>query len=270
MTDTFYTDHWKHIEDERLQRYEQMFVWREGQRALLRGADLEPGMRVMDLGAGPGYFAGGLASIVGDTGRVDGVDLNARFVADANARASDKSNVEFHLVTDHQLPFDEACFDRVICKNVLEYVPDVMASLVEVRRVLKPGGKVHIIDSDWGFVIVEPWGKTVVDEFFVAASAAFNEPYIGRRASGYLARSGFTGVTVNMNPFVDLEGAGLNVLTNMASYIRTFKTMAPETVEGLLNDAVEAVDRGEFLFCLPQFLVTGSCPDTAGAAAAQT
>ncbi|MDA1075822.1 MAG: methyltransferase domain-containing protein [Proteobacteria bacterium] len=261
MTDTFYTDHWKVIEDDRRKRYEQMFVWREGQLALLRGADLEPGMHVMDLGAGPGYFAGGLASIVGDTGRVHGVDLNARFVADANARASDKPNVEFHLVTDHQLPFDEASFDRVICKNVLEYVPDVLASLAEVRRVLKPGGKVHIIDSDWGFVIVEPWGKAVVDEFFVAASAAFNEPYIGRRASGYLARSGFTEVKVNMNPFVDLEGAGLNVLTNMASYIRTFKTMAPQTVDGLLDDARAAVERGEFLFCLPQFLVTGSRHD---------
>jgi ubiquinone/menaquinone biosynthesis C-methylase UbiE len=258
MADTFYTDHWKDIEDERHARYEQMFVWREGQRALLEGADIRDGMRVMDLGAGPGFFAAGLKSIVGSQGRVDGVDLNERFVADANARATDDPGLNFHLVNDHHLPFDDNTFDRAICKNVLEYVPDVNSTLLEVARVLKPGGKVHIIDSDWGFVIVEPWGKKVVDDFFEAAGGAFNEPYIGRRASGLLAGSGFRDVKVAMNPFVDLEGAGLNVLTNMAGYIRTFGTMPDARIDALLDDAKKAVGTGQFLFCLPQFLVTGT------------
>jgi len=44
----------------------------------------------------------------------------------------------------------------------MEYVPDVAATLAEFRRVVKPGGIVHIIDSDWGMLVVEPLGAEVL------------------------------------------------------------------------------------------------------------
>ena len=254
--DTFYTDHWAHIEDERVERYEQMFVWYDGQRTLLAPAELASGHAVLDVGAGPGFFAGGLADIVGETGSVDGVDINARFVADANERHGDNPKVNFHHVEDHRLPFADGTFDRVVCKNVLEYVPDVGATLAEVRRVLKPGGRVLVIDSDWGFVIVEPWSKETVDRFFAAASPAFNEPYIGRKALSLLSAAGLADVTVRLSPFVDQRGGGLNVLKNMASYIATFDTLPAREVEELLAQAEAALAQGRFLFCLPQFLIT--------------
>ncbi len=256
--DTFFTDHWREIEDERVARYEQMFVWREGQRALLAPAEIGAGQRVLDVGSGPGYFALALADMVGASGSVDGVDINARFVGDANERAAALENVRFHQVQNHVLPFDDGCFDRVICKNVLEYVRDLPALLTECRRVLEPGGRIHVIDSDWGFVVVEPWDKPTVDAFFEAAAPAFNEPYIGRRIPGLLASAGFTDVGVKLAPFVDREGTGLNVLTNMASYIRTLGTLPEDRVAELLQQCRDGVEDGTYLFCLPQFLVTAS------------
>jgi len=258
--DSFFADHWKEIEADRLARYEQMFQWRDGQRALLEPAELQPGQRVLDVGAGPGFFALGIAELVGAAGAVDGVDINAQFVADANARSAGQANVNFHLLEDHRLPFPDRSFDRAICKNVLEYVPDVHASLAEVRRILKPGGRVHIIDSDWGFVVVEPWGKETVDRFFAAAAPAFREPYIGRRAPGALAQLGFQDISVNMMPIVDRDGTGMSVLTNMASYISTFGTLPEAELEGLMSRASQGLEDGTYLFCLPQFLVTGRAP----------
>jgi ubiquinone/menaquinone biosynthesis C-methylase UbiE len=73
--DSFFTDHWRDIEDERIERYEQMFVWHDAQRTLVEPAELGPGMRVLDVGSGPGFFAGGLAGLVAPDGTVDGVDL---------------------------------------------------------------------------------------------------------------------------------------------------------------------------------------------------
>lgn len=256
--DTFFTDHWANIEDDRVARYEQMFVWRDGQRALIEPAQLLQGQRVLDLGSGPGFFAMALADIVGSTGSVTGADLNARFVADANRRAADTPNVKFHQVTDHNLPFEDGSFDRAICKNVLEYVPDLAATLKELHRVTLTGGKVHIIDSDWGFVVVEPWGKTVVDEFFAAASPAFKEPHIGRKIAGALATAGFSDVRVALTAFVDREGTGLNVLTNMVSYIKQFGRMPDAEADQLLQQAKDAIATGQYLFCLPQFLVTAT------------
>ena len=74
---TFYTDHWKDIEEARIERYEQMFVWQDAQKVLLEPAELALGQRVLDVGSGPGFFAQGLVSVVGETGQVDGVDINA-------------------------------------------------------------------------------------------------------------------------------------------------------------------------------------------------
>ncbi len=253
---TFFTDHWREIEDERVARYEQMFVWRDAQLALLEGADLQAGHRVLDIGCGPGFFAIGLAGQVGPQGKVDGVDINVRFVEDANGRALTMDNVNFHHVNDHRLPFPDATFDRVIMKNVLEYVPDLAGTLAEVFRVTKPGGLAHVIDSDWGFVLVEPWGKARTDAFFLAASPAFKEPFIGRKAAGALRTAGFDSARVRMSVSPDQLGNGLNVLTNMSGYIRTFGTMAVQEVTTMLDEARASVPEGRFLFCLPQFLVT--------------
>ena len=264
--DTYYTDHWKHIEEERIARYERMFEWRDGQAALLAPAAIESGHRVLDFGSGPGFMALAIADMVGESGRVDGVDINERFVADATTRAEGRSHVSFHHVTGADIPLPDAAVDRVVCKNVLEYVPDLDATLAELRRVLAPGGRIHIMDSDWGFVLVEPWGKENVDRYFAAASVAFREPYIGRKAPGLLARHGFDDIEVRIQAFADTQGRSLPVIRNMRSYIEAALEAGADTglsgdeAEMLLETAERAVGEGTFLFSLPQFLVTGTKP----------
>ena len=110
--DTFFTDHWKEIEPERITRYEEMFVWHDAQRLLVEGAGIAVGHQVVDLGSGPGFFASGLAQIVGDAGRVHGVDINGDFIDSARSRFSDHDNMTFYRVEDHRLPFDDGQVDR--------------------------------------------------------------------------------------------------------------------------------------------------------------
>jgi ubiquinone/menaquinone biosynthesis C-methylase UbiE len=257
---TFFTDHWRTIEDERVARYEQMFVWRPEQDALIAPARIETGHHVLDFGCGPGFMAMALADKVGPSGRVCGADINARFVADATGRAAARNIgwLSFHHLDSAALPFPDATFDRAVTKNVLEYVPDVAATLTELHRVLKPGGRVHIADSDWGFVIVEPWGKATVDRFFAAAAPAFKEPYIGRKLPAALTRAGFRDIEVRMLPIIDRDGRLQLVLRNMQSYIRTFATLPDAEVAGLLNAVERAIAEGTYFGCLPQFLATAT------------
>ncbi len=257
---TFYTDHWKVIEAERLARYEQMFVWRPEQARLLEPAGIAAGQRVLDLGCGPGFLSLALAEMVGRNGAVHGVDINLRFVADARARAvqRDLSHVHFHHLDSAALPLGDAAVDRVIAKNVLEYVPDLPEPLSEAVWVLAPGGKLHAIDSDWGFVIVEPWGKDTVDRFFAAAAPAFREPHIGRKLPAAFHAVGLRDIDVRFVPIVDRSGALLSVLRNMRSYIRTFATMPDAEVDELMAQAERGIEEGTYMACLPQFLVTGS------------
>ncbi len=257
-TDTFYTDHWKHIEDDRIARYEQMFQWREGNAALLEPAALAAGLSVLDFGSGPGFMALAIADIVGTSGQVHGVDINARFVADATRRAAGRPNVAFHHVEGAAVPLPDGAVDRAICKNVLEYVPDVDATVAEIKRVLAPGGRIHIIDSDWGFVVVEPWGKAGVERFFTAAAGAFKEPNIGRKAPGLLARHGFRDVEARVLAFADRDGRALPVLRNMQSYVAAGGRMAAAEADALLDAAERGVATSEYLFVLPQFLVSAN------------
>ena len=60
-----------------------------------------------------------------------------------------------------------------------------------------------------------------------------------------------------MQPIVDRSGLTQIVLQNMASYIRQFETLSPERLDELMGEVRRAVDAGEYLFVLPQFLVTG-------------
>lgn len=259
--DTFYTDHWVEIEDERVDRYEKMFQWRPEQAALLAPAEIGKGHRVLDFGCGPGFLTRALVEHLG-AAHACGADINARFVSDANTRAQADGleNVTYHHVSGDSLPFDDATFDRALAKNVLEYVPDASGAIGEIVRTLKPGGRLHAMDSDWGFVVVEPWSKAEVEEFFAAAGPAFKEPLIGRKLPGLFAAAGLTDVQVTLAPMVDRTGAAKSVLLNMAHYIDTFSTLDETIVAARLQAVDEAINAGAYMFCLPQFLVTGTKP----------
>jgi SAM-dependent methyltransferase len=237
-----------------------MFVWRAEQMRLLEPAGIAPGHRVVDLGCGPGFLSLAVAEIVGAAGAVHGVDINSRFIADATRRANERglACARFHHVAGAALPLDTASIDVVVAKNVLEYVPDLSATLTEAVRVLTPGGRLHAIDSDWGFVIVEPWGKATVDRFFAAAAPAFREPQIGRKLPAAFHAAGLSDIQVRVVPIVDRSGAMLSVLRNMRSYIRTFGTLPDVEVDALLTAAERGVADATYMMCLPQFLVTGT------------
>lgn len=109
-----------------------------------RRLHLTPGQRVLDLGCGEGRHA--ISAWLEAPVHVVGVDLSARDLATAAARArefepdDDGRSLGWIRGSGLELPFADGSFDRVICAEVLEHVPDYRRMLAEIRRVLKPGG----------------------------------------------------------------------------------------------------------------------------------
>ncbi len=110
--------------------------------------ELEPGVRVLDLGSGAGIDSLIAAGKVGPTGQVVGVDMTLAMLEKARQAAKDANarNVEFREGFLENLPVEDAWADVIISNGVLNLVPDKVGLLREMYRTLKPGGRIQIAD----------------------------------------------------------------------------------------------------------------------------
>ena len=143
--------------------------WSQAAAALL------PGMTVLDVGSGTGTMCRRFAGIVGADGRVIGVEPNPmlRGIAEERAAAAELA-VEFVDGSATDLPLDDGSIDVVWCERVLQHLPDPQAAITEFARVLKPGGRALLIDSDHESRVdsdIDPVVARAIKEAFVAQLA---------------------------------------------------------------------------------------------------
>jgi arsenite methyltransferase len=109
---------------------------------------LAPGTRVVDIGCGAGFDSLIAAKMVGPNGQVIGVDMTPAMLEKARKSAIEAGlgNVEFRDGLAESLPVPERWADVVISNGVLNLLPDKLAALQEMARVLKPTGRLQIGD----------------------------------------------------------------------------------------------------------------------------
>ncbi len=129
-------------------------LWRAqlapAQDQLLAMAALRPGESVLDIACGTGLVSFAAAQAVGATGSVIGVDLSGKMIeaADGLARMRGLANTGFLRMDAEGLSLPDASRDVALCALGLMYFPDPVAALREMRRVLRPGGRVVL--AVWG------------------------------------------------------------------------------------------------------------------------
>lgn len=116
---------------------------------VLQLAALAPGESVLDVGCGTGTLAIAAKREIGSTGSVYGVDASTEMIARARAKAKKRHlDVAFENAVAEALPFPDARFDVVLSTIMLHHLPRKARQQAarEIRRVLKPGGRVVIVD----------------------------------------------------------------------------------------------------------------------------
>ena len=159
---------------------------------------LHPGLRVLDVGCGPGTITVELADVV-DPGEVIGVDASADVLGMAREEAAARSrdNVRFEQASAYSLAFDDDAFDVVHAHQVMHHLADPVAALREMRRVCAPGGTVAVREADYGgftwfpeLPALDEWMRLFQD----VTRANGGEPCAGRRLLGWAEAAGFSAV----------------------------------------------------------------------------
>lgn len=158
---------------------------------------LAPGMRLLDVGCGPGTITADLAARLGP-GLVLAIDAD-RGVLDEAAAAAERAGVDIQFATGdvYRLDLDGGSFDVVHAHQVLQHLSDPVAALVEMRRVCRPAGVVAARDADYATMTWAP-AEPALDRWLALyhelARANGGEPDAGRHLLAWARRAGFTEV----------------------------------------------------------------------------
>lgn len=191
-------------------------------RQVMEALKLTPGERVLDVGSGPGLLAYDMAVAAGERGRVCGVDVSSAMIAMASRRCAALPWVEFQKAGALELPYPNDSFDVVVSTQVLEYVPDIPAALAELHRVLRPGGRAAILDTDYGSLVIHTEDAPRMARVLAAWDEHFVHPHLPRMLSTELRRAGFSvrlRASIPMfNPEFRDNTYGKGMLTMMAAF----------------------------------------------------
>ena len=162
--------------------------------------ELRAGMRILDVGCGPGSITRGLAERVAP-GSVVGVDVSRDTLAAARREAAARGpdNLHYEEGSVYALPFPDASFDVAYAHQVLQHLRERGAALREMLRVVKPAGLVAVRDVDWGTVAYwphDPWIDRFVEVHHRTWRQNGGEPQMGRQLRALFNAAGVTDLRI--------------------------------------------------------------------------
>jgi ubiquinone/menaquinone biosynthesis C-methylase UbiE len=225
---------------------------------LLRAFGPQPGERVLDVGSGPGFLVSAIAEVVGSSGFVCGVDISEPLLAVARSHCAHQSWVEFRHGDAMQLPFPNHAFDAVVTTQVLEYVSNVDAALAELQRVVLPGGRAAILDTDWDSLVWHSPNRQRMNRILAVWEEHAADPYLPRTLANRLRRAGFR---VDAQQVIPLFNADFdpNTYSNRAidlivAFVADRAGITRQEAEAWAQELRQFGEHGEYFFSLNRYL----------------
>jgi arsenite methyltransferase len=223
--------------------------------ATLKELNLCEGESVLDVGSGPGFLAESVADAVGTSGRVVGVDISDDLVARSKRRNS-RPWLTFYTGDATALHEPDAAYDAVVCTQVAEYIPDVDTVLSEVRRVLKPGGRLVIVATDWDGVIWHSGSPERMSRIMRSWEAHCAHPRLPRHLK-FQRASAFP--ILNLTWSDDGYSKGLSAL--IRAFVSSQGGIDAESSSSWYHELSELSDAGDYFFSSTRFVFCGKRPD---------
>jgi arsenite methyltransferase len=231
------------------------------QRSLVRATlALQAGEDVLDIGSGPGMLAGEMAAEVGPGGSVHGIDPSDSMleIGRRHERPADSAPVTLSAGDACALAFADGSFDAITATQVYEYVADMPAALGEAHRVLRAGGRLLILDTDWDSLVWHSSDGERMRRVLAVWDQHLVDPHLPRRLTRLLEDAGFA---VTSRTAIPLLNAGYDANTfsaGMIGFIKAFvagrdglseseATAWADDLMALGNDYFFSLNRYQFL-----------------------
>jgi ubiquinone/menaquinone biosynthesis C-methylase UbiE len=225
--------------------------------ALAQHLRLAPGKRVLDLGCGIGGGTIPLAEVTGSSGLVAGVDVSSALIEVATRRAGGRPGIEFRLGDAAAIPYPDAFFDAARCERVFLYLPDRLAALHEMRRVVKPGGPVCIMDTEADSTSIYSADPALTRKMISLASQSIPNPNSARELPTLAKEAGLRAVETQTFAVRTPHAFMLRVMAGALNKAAETGMVARAEVDAWLNEQAALEAAGNFFQAWLFVLVSG-------------
>lgn len=231
---------------------------------ILRALDLKQGERVLDIGSGPGLLAYDMASTVGPEGRVCGVDISEPMLAMSRKRCAQQDWVEFDLADVCKLPYADNSFDAAVSTQVYEYVHDIAGALAELLRVLRPGGRTAVLDTDYDSLVMYSENPNRMERILSAWDEHFVHAGLPRTLTSQLRDAGFVvsqrAVIPMFNPEYHSNTYSYHFIGIVASFAVGRQGITQDEADAWAGEFDELGKQGKYFFSLNRYLFVADKP----------
>jgi arsenite methyltransferase len=230
-------------------------------RAVVRALGLRDGEDVIDIGSGPGLLACDMAAVVGAAGSIVGVDPSESMRTLAARREPDAGSapISFREGDACALPAAEESFDVAVSTQVYEYVEDVAAALAEAHRVLRPGGRILVLDTDWDSIVWHSSDRERMRRVLAVWEEHLVDPRLPRRLRGLMVGAGFQithrEVIPILNAGYDRDTFSANVLGVIGGFVAGRGEISEGEAAAWAEDLVALGE--DYLFSVNRYVFVG-------------
>jgi ubiquinone/menaquinone biosynthesis C-methylase UbiE len=218
--------------------------------------DLQAGEDVLSLGCGPGFEPAELAEAVTE-GRVHAIDRSEAMLALAKRRCAGHPGVTLTEADVTEVPLEDESVDAATAVQVYAYVDALDAALAELHRVLRPGGRAVVYDTDFDSLV---WRSTDTERT-ARVLDAFDDhcprPHLGSRLGPRLRDAGLTIERVEPNSICNTrlqDTFSYHLMEAVRDYVVDRRLVDETVADAWVEDLQRLDDGGEYFFNLTQYL----------------